>query len=266
MLVSSTTFCVDPLASTHGNVPLPLVITATGIQSRVQRRKGVAIEHTNRNRWSVMTTSDSSSAGAVERDLLADTVTNASVPIFLKDQEGNYLYVNDAFLSQASSSKEDIIGRSDADLYPEVIAEIYQRDDQTALVSAAPVHTVRPFIVNDEHRIFHTAKFPIKAADGHVVGVCGITVDITDTLLEEAREAEHRRHISDETFKRLFATLTPREARVADLLVLGYADKEIAETLDLSPDTVRHHVSHVLRKLRKQSRTQAVIEMLKHRG
>ena len=213
-----------------------------------------------------MTRSDSSSADAVELGLLADIVTNASVPVFLKDPEGTYLYVNDAFLSQTSSSREEIIGRSDTDLYPEAIAAIHRRDDQTALVSAAPVHTTRPFSVNDEHRIFHTAKFPVKAADGHVVGVCGIAVDITDTLLEEALEPVRKSDLSARQFERLFAGLTPQELRVADMLALGCSDKEIAEELVLTTDTVRHHVSHVLKKLRKRSRTQVVIEILRHRG
>ena len=214
-----------------------------------------------------MPTSHSSSAAAAELELLADIVTNAPVPIFLKDGAGVYLYVNNAFVAQSSRSRDEMLGRTDIDLHPEAIAKVHRLDDRMAMESAAPVHNLRPVLVNGEHRMFNTVKFPIHATDGQIVGVCGIAVDCTDALLQEqAREAERRRHISDKPFERLFATLTHQEERVADLLALGYADKEIAEALYLSPDTVRHHVSRVLRKLRKQSRTQAVIEMLKHRG
>ena len=205
-------------------------------------------------------------ADAAKLELLASIVSNAPVPIFLKDLTGAYLYVNKAFISQSSRSQEDMLGHTDTDLYPDVIANVYRQDDRMAMESAGPVHNIRPVLVNGEHRMFNTVKFPIHATDGHVVGVCGIAVDITDALLQEqVREAERRRRISGKPFDRLFATLTHQEERVADLLALGYADKEIAEALYLTPDTVRHHVSRVLKKLRKQSRTQAVIEILGHR-
>ena len=169
-------------------------------------------------------------------------------------------------LRKQSSGKQDIIGRTDTDLYPEPLAEINRLDDRKAMESAAPVHNIRSLMVKGEHRLFNTVKFPMHATDGHIVGVCGIAIDITDTLWgEEEREAEHRRDISAKPFERLFATLTPQEARVAELLSLDYSDREIAESLYVAPDTVRHHISHVLKKLRKQSRTQAVIEILGHR-
>ena len=66
-------------------------------------------------------------------------------------------------------------------------------------------------------------------------------------------------------FDRLLSTLTPQELRVLELLALGLSDSEIAESLHLEGDTIRHHVSHMLKKLRKSSRTQAVIALLNHR-
>lgn len=66
-------------------------------------------------------------------------------------------------------------------------------------------------------------------------------------------------------FDRLLFSLTPQELRVLELLARGLSDSEIAESLHLEGDTVRHHVSHMLKKLRKRSRTQAVIALLNHR-
>ncbi|MEA2516593.1 MAG: hypothetical protein QOG16_431, partial [Actinomycetota bacterium] len=115
-------------------------------------------------------------------------------------------------------------------------------------------------------RIFNTVKFPIHGSSGDVLGVCGISIDITDTLRDQdEQEVQRLRDISAKPFERLFATLTDQEVRIAQLLSLGYSDKEIAETMNLTADTVRHHVSHVLKKLRKRSRTQAVIEILRNR-
>jgi DNA-binding NarL/FixJ family response regulator len=48
--------------------------------------------------------------------------------------------------------------------------------------------------------------------------------------------------------------LTPREQEVLRLIARGYAYKEIARRLGISPKTVEHHVSSVLRKLQLSNR------------
>lgn len=53
------------------------------------------------------------------------------------------------------------------------------------------------------------------------------------------------------------AGLTPREIDVLRLLVEGLSDRDIAETLFLSPRTVGWHVNHLLAKLEVSSRTAA---------
>jgi DNA-binding NarL/FixJ family response regulator len=52
--------------------------------------------------------------------------------------------------------------------------------------------------------------------------------------------------------------LSPREERVLELLSKGYSNKEIAEQLELSVDTVRSHLKHIYDKMHVRSRTEAV--------
>ncbi len=53
--------------------------------------------------------------------------------------------------------------------------------------------------------------------------------------------------------------LTPREWEVLDLLCSAASTEEIAEQLDLSVETVRSHIKHILRKLGVHSRAEAVM-------
>jgi len=57
----------------------------------------------------------------------------------------------------------------------------------------------------------------------------------------------------------LDAPLTKRECEVLKQLALGLSNKEIAQALDISYETVKEHVQHILRKLAVADRTQAAV-------
>jgi DNA-binding NarL/FixJ family response regulator len=53
--------------------------------------------------------------------------------------------------------------------------------------------------------------------------------------------------------------LTPRESEVLRHLASGLTNKEIAQTLEVSYETVREHVQHILRKIGVSDRAQAAV-------
>jgi DNA-binding NarL/FixJ family response regulator len=57
----------------------------------------------------------------------------------------------------------------------------------------------------------------------------------------------------------LEAPLTKRESEVLKQLALGLSNKEIAQALEISYETVKEHVQHILRKLGVADRTQAAV-------
>ncbi len=58
------------------------------------------------------------------------------------------------------------------------------------------------------------------------------------------------------------AELTDREAEVLEFLTQGLSYKEIAGRLDISAHTVNSHIKLIYRKLKVQSRTQAMVVYL----
>ena len=63
----------------------------------------------------------------------------------------------------------------------------------------------------------------------------------------------------DEDTQSIYSPLSPRELQVLELIAAGRTNKEIAALLDISNQTVKNHVSSILRKLAVNDRTQAVV-------
>jgi DNA-binding NarL/FixJ family response regulator len=57
--------------------------------------------------------------------------------------------------------------------------------------------------------------------------------------------------------------LTERETEILDLLSKGYINKEIADQLSISPDTVHNHLRKIYEKLHVRTRTEAVVKYLR---
>lgn len=62
----------------------------------------------------------------------------------------------------------------------------------------------------------------------------------------------------------VFEPLTPRQMEVLELVTGGLTNKEIALKLGISHQTVKNHMTAILRKLRCQDRTQAAVYALSH--
>lgn len=64
---------------------------------------------------------------------------------------------------------------------------------------------------------------------------------------------------SDEPGTHLFAPLTSREIEILDCIARGLSNKEIANQLSISGQTVKNHITSILAKLQVNDRTMAVI-------
>ena len=62
----------------------------------------------------------------------------------------------------------------------------------------------------------------------------------------------------------LAAPITPRELEVLGYVARGYGNKRIAYTLNISEQTIKNHITSILRKLDANDRTHAVVLAMRH--
>lgn len=111
-------------------------------------------------------------------------------PIFVKDRQHRWIACNQGFCALVGHPYDDLIGRSDPDYWPKEQVEVFWRFDDLVFDSGEPNENEELATGADGvTRTIWTRKFPMRNAQGEVVGLCGFITDITD-LKERHREAE----------------------------------------------------------------------------
>jgi two-component system nitrate/nitrite response regulator NarL len=96
-----------------------------------------------------------------------------------------------------------------------------------------------------------------RAAKGELVVAPAMTLKLAH-MLQSGQKSQTRGD--------LFSTLTDREREILEHLARGESNKAIARALDISHDTVKLHVRHILAKLNFTSRVEAAVFAVEHKA
>lgn len=91
---------------------------------------------------------------------------------------------------------------------------------------------------------------------------------INESLTTRPKVAEQVLHQFQELSWRsetegFISPLTPRETEILNYIAQGYLNKQIAAELGISEQTIKNHVTSILRKLNANARTEAVVVAIK---
>ncbi|MGK4005827.1 AAA family ATPase [Sorangium sp. So ce1036] len=114
-------------------------------------------------------------------------VDNSAAAVFLKDREGRYLLANRQAGKLMAMPIHELVGRTDAELFPAPSVEILQRNDLHVLDTGAPLECEEEVQMADGPHTFLSVKFPL--GEEVMPGVlCGIATDITERKRIERAE------------------------------------------------------------------------------
>src|SRR5687768_10304535 len=100
--------------------------------------------------------------------------------IFRKDGEGRFMFVNERFCKHFGLTKDQIIGKTDLDLFPEDMAAKYRRDDMLVRQSEQNLDVVETHPNGEGTQFVHVVKSPIYDTEQKLIGVQGVFWDVTE--------------------------------------------------------------------------------------
>jgi PAS domain S-box-containing protein len=127
---------------------------------------------------------------------LETILENTTTPMYMKDDQGRFRFVNRGFRELFGLEDEEIVDRTDHDLFPTELADEYRANDRTVLDRGEPIEFEERVTVGGDSRVFASTKVPIydtgeRADPDDPVAVFGVSLDVTDRT---ERERELRRY------------------------------------------------------------------------
>ncbi|MDK4741422.1 diguanylate cyclase (plasmid) [Rhizobium sp. CB3060] len=135
-------------------------------------------------------------AFTVERDILRAALTQAPDLYYVKDRKSRFLVANlNVARNHGRTKSSDMAGLTDFDLYPSEMAQAFFDREQEIMSTGDPmVDFEEPYVVEDgRKRWFLTSKVPLRDRYGNLIGLAGVTRDITEEkrLIQEAVESKN---------------------------------------------------------------------------
>ncbi len=171
--------------------------------------------------------------------LLQSIIDNTAAVIYLKDLNKQYILVNKRYLNVFNITREQIIGKTDYDIFPKETADNVRMNDIKVLVEMKPLEIEEVVPHKDGFHTYISLKFPFFKENGKPYGVCGISTDITkQKMASEAlrklpgkilsAQEHERKRISRDLHDGLGQML------VATKLKLGIIEKEVINNIPVN--------------------------------
>lgn len=199
---------------------------------------GIALDVTERKR-----AEEALHRSEIERQTLLNTIP---AMIYFKGRDHRYLLGNRIFAEAAGIAIDEIVGKTDHDLFQPADAETYIADDEQVMASGEPHLGIEEQITEASGRVawLTVHKMPYRNDEGKIIGMVGIALDITERRRaeEELRHSQARQqalleqqgHLL-ETIRKLSTPVLPVTSNALVLPLVGDIDsarsQQIIETL-----------------------------------
>ncbi len=160
---------------------------------------------------------------------LSAIIENQPGLMWLKDRESKLLAVNNAFaISCSMQTPNDVVGKTDLDIWPRELAEKYRIDDIHIMKTGKTISIEELINEKGKDKWFETFKTPVKDINGKIIGTTGYAHDITERKIVQLEliKAKERAEESDKLKSEFLAQIsheirTPLNAVVGNVEYLN---------------------------------------------
>jgi signal transduction histidine kinase/ActR/RegA family two-component response regulator len=178
--------------------------------------------------------------------------------VYWKDLNGVYIGCNDKqALSLGFQSAKDVIGKTDYELPWSIeSADEFRKNDLQVMRNATPITKKEKIIIGSKEAILITQKIPLFDDNQQVIGVLGISTDITDLMMRAKKKAEIANEAKTEFIANMSHDLkTPMTGLLGMLRGLLQSEQEARSSLNsksqLSQEKLEKILSHVLDQVKE---------------
>ncbi|WP_377478428.1 MAG: PAS domain S-box protein [Microcoleus anatoxicus] len=129
---------------------------------------------------------DISGCKPIEISLLESILESTADLIFVKDTQGRYVSLNSKTAAFFGKSKAEVIGKKDTDFFsPEIVAKLVEIDRR--VIQSGLEETVEEVVedLDGNLQTYLATKSPWRDREGNIIGVVGVTRDISDRKIAE---------------------------------------------------------------------------------
>lgn len=173
--------------------------------------------------------------------------------VFVKDRDGRYLMINAAGAARAGRTVSNVLGRDDTELFPAETAHRLREEDRCVMREGASRIYEDVRLIAGTARVYLSTKAPYRDAAGHIIGIVGISRDITDRkqTVQELREAKEVAEAANRAKDQFLAVLS-HELRTPLTPVLASVTY-IESRPNLCPD-MRRELQMIRRNIEMEAR------------
>jgi PAS domain S-box-containing protein len=171
---------------------------------------------------------------------------NLSGAAWMKDLDGRYVFANEEAVRIFRTPREQLYGRTDAEVFPAETARQFELNDRLAIERGTTVQTTETLEQDDGTHQSIVNKFLIVGADERPMFVGGIAIDVTDRLQAEQKLRENDRR-KDEFLAMLAHELRNPLAAVKNALQLAEVPQLDEAERNWSHEIMHRQVSQLAR-------------------
>lgn len=146
---------------------------------------------------------------ARQLSVTSGVLQGASDAIYVKDARGRYTMINPAGARLIGKTIDEIIGRTDTEIFPSPVGEKIRERDQEVMRTGQTVTYEQSLATSPDGIISQTTKSPYRDTIGVIIGVIGVSRDITELRRLEREGAERERLRESEARYRALAEAIP---------------------------------------------------------